>query len=414
MTGVADHVDGHRLWSRLMELARHGARPDGGVDRPALSRAEAAVRRQLVAWAAEAGMTAFTDAAANLFLRYEGADPTQAPVLSGSHTDSQPTGGKFDGVFGVLAALEAVQALHDAGVRLRRAIEVVAWTNEEGGRFAPNFTGSALFTNRRALADVRALVDADGVTMGDAIDAILSGDTDVARREFGLPVHAYLELHIEQADVLERAGVPIGVVSGIQGTRRYRGRFLGQAAHAGTEPRDRRRDALLAGGRAIIALDARAAQSAEDFRFTVGMFEVLPGAPSVVPEEVRFSIDIRHPDDDLVDAFDADLTGILDREAHPCVAEHHQIVHAPSITFAPDLCARLFRNAEALSIPALGVLSAAGHDARELSYHCPSAMLFVPCRGGISHAPEEWAESEHLTMATQILATTLVELAEEE
>lgn len=407
---LSDLVDGDRLWARLMALAAFGARSDGGVDRPALSAIEAQARAQLIAWGRAIGLKAYTDQAANLFLRLEGQDPTLPPVLAGSHIDSQPTGGKFDGVFGVLAALEVAEAVVKRGEVPARAIEVVAWTNEEGSRFAPGMTGSDLFTGTKSLDVVRAIKDADGITVGAAIDAILTADDDVPVRPFGLPLAAYVEPHIEQASKLEQAGIPVGIVSGIQGTRRYRVTVKGEAAHAGTALRRDRRDALMAAVRMIAAMDD-AALEPDDTLLTVGLMQVTPNAPSVVPEAVLFSIDLRHPDNAVVDRMDAAIRRIVEEHKGPCTAELRQIQHSPSLTFPPAMRSALTEAAHALGIPCMDVYSAAGHDARQLHYVCPTGMIFVPCRGGISHNPLEWAEPEHLTAGTKVLADTVWTLA---
>lgn len=407
---LSDLVDGDRLWARLMALAAFGARPDGGVDRPALSATEAQARAQLIAWGRAIGLKPYTDHAANLFLRLEGRDPTLPPVLAGSHIDSQPTGGKFDGVYGVLAALEVAEAVAKRGEVPARAIEVVAWTNEEGSRFAPGMTGSDLFTGTKALDVVRAIKDAEGVSVGEAIDAILTADDDVPLRPFGLPLAAYVEPHIEQASKLELAGIPVGIVSGIQGTRRYRVTVKGEAAHAGTALRRDRRDALMAAVRMIAAMDD-AALEPEDTLLTVGLMQVTPNAPSVVPEAVLFSIDLRHPDNAVVDRMDAAIRRLVEDHKGPCTAELRQIQHSPSLTFPETTRSALTEAAHSLGIPCLDVYSAAGHDARQLHYVCPTGMIFVPCRDGISHNPAEWAEPEHLTAGTKVLADTVWTLA---
>lgn len=394
-----------------MALARFGATPDGGVDRPTLSAAEIEARAALVAWGRALGLQPFTDAGANLFLRLEGREPGLPPVLAGSHIDSQPTGGRFDGVYGVLAALEAVQAIAEAGPRPRRPIEVVAWTNEEGSRFAPGMTGSELFTGTKSLAQVADLTDGDGVRMGDALAAVLAADRDVPQRPFGRPVAACLEPHIEQGPVLEREGVPVGIVTGIQGTRRYRVRVTGEAAHAGTAERHERRDALMAAVRMIAAIDAAASDPA-DVKLTVGLFQVTPNAPSVVPAEVLFSVDLRHPDNEVVDRIDGAIRRIVEAERGPCGAALQQIAHAPSLTFAPEVRATLARAAADLGIAHLDIHSAAGHDARQLHYVCPTGMIFVPCRDGLSHNPAEWAEPADLTAGAKVLADALFRLAD--
>ena len=407
---LSDFVDGERLWARHMALAAFGARADGGVDRPALSPQEALARAQMIAWGRAIGLEAFTDKAANLFLRLEGRDPSLAPVMAGSHIDSQPTGGKFDGVFGVLAALETAEAIVRSGERPLRPIEIVAWTNEEGSRFAPGMTGSDLFTGTKPLEAVLPIVDATGISIGYAVASILAADDDVPLRAFGLPIAAYIEPHIEQASVLERAGIPLGIVTGIQGTRRYRVRVTGEAAHAGTALRRDRRDALMAAVRMIRAMDEAAMEPA-DTLLTVGMLQVTPNAPSVVPAEAFFSIDLRHPDNAVVDRVDADIRRIVEELKGECKVELKQIQHSPSLSFATDIRSAIAKAAVARGIPAMDVFSAAGHDARQLHYVCPTGMIFVPCRGGISHHPDEWAEPEHLIAGAQVLADVVWDLA---
>lgn len=400
---LSDFVDGERLWARHMALASFGARADGGVDRPTLSPQEAQARAQVIAWGRAVGLKPFTDKAANLFLRLEGRDPSLAPVVAGSHIDSQPTGGKFDGVFGVLAALETAAAIVARGEQPLRPFEVVAWTNEEGSRFAPGMTGSDLFTQTKDIEAVLPIRDADGISIGEAVATILAADDKVPLRAFGLPIAAYVEPHIEQASVLEQAGIPIGVVTGIQGTRRYRIRVRGEAAHAGTALRKDRRDALMAAVRMIRAIDEAAMEPA-DTLLTVGMLQVTPNAPSVVPAEAFFSIDLRHPDNAVVDRVDAAIRHIVEEMKGDCSVELKQIQHSPSLNFAPAIRSAIAEAAAARGIPAMDVYSAAGHDARQLHYVCPAGMIFVPCRGGVSHNPGEWAEPEHLTAGAQVLA----------
>lgn len=406
----SDFVDGARLWDRHMTLACFGARGDGGVDRPALSLVEAEARAQVVAWGRELGLRPFTDAVANLFLRYDGRNPSLPPVLVGSHIDSQPTGGKFDGVYGVLAGLEAVQAIVSRGEQPLRSIEVVAWTNEEGSRFAPGMTGSEAFTGKKALEELLPIRDAAGVSIQEAAEAIFARDEDVPHRDLGFPVAAFLEPHIEQGPLLEKAGIPVGVVTGIQGTRRYRVRVRGEAAHAGTALRVERKDALMAAVRMIAAIDREALEPA-DTMLTVGLFEVSPNAPSVVPSEVLFSIDLRHPQDAVVDRVDQAIRRLVDAEKGPCQAELKQIAHAPSLTFSADVRTAITRAANRIGISNMEIYSAAGHDARQLHYVCPTGMIFVPCREGISHNPAEWAEPEHLMAGARVLADAVWDLA---
>jgi N-carbamoyl-L-amino-acid hydrolase len=406
----SQRIDGTRLWQRHMDLARFGAREDGGVDRQALSDAEIEARAQMVAWGRSLGLSPFTDRAANLFLRFEGSDPDLPPVLAGSHIDSQPTGGKFDGAYGVLAALESVQAMREAGLTPLRTIEIVAWMNEEGSRFAPGMTGSELFTGGKVLDALVDSRDATGIRLGDAIARVLAADAGIPQRPFKLPVAAYVEPHIEQGPLLERAKCPIGVVTGIQGTRRYRVRVHGEAAHAGTAARHERRDALMAAVRMIAAIDETAMRPA-DTKLTVGLFDVKPNAPSVVPAEVFFAIDLRHPENAVVDRIDDEIRQIIEDKRGPCRVELKQIQHSPSLDFNPAIRSLIANVATQLGIVHRDIYSAAGHDSRQLHYICPTGMIFVPCRDGISHNPAEWSEPADLTAGARVLADTVWQLA---
>jgi N-carbamoyl-L-amino-acid hydrolase len=406
----SERVDGARLWQRLMDLARFGARDDGGVDRQALSDAEIAARAEVIGWGRALGLAPFTDEAANLFLRLEGVDSDLPPVLAGSHIDSQPTGGKFDGAYGVLAALEAVAAIRETGVVPRRSIEVVAWTNEEGSRFAPGMTGSELFTGDKSLETESDIRDAAEIRLGDALARVLTADSGVPRRPFRRPVLAYIEPHIEQGPLLERAKLPVGVVTGIQGTRRYRVRVHGEAAHAGTAERHERKDALMAAVRMIAMIDEAAMRPA-DTKLTVGLFDVTPNAPSVVPAEVFFSVDLRHPDNAVVDRIDGEIREIIEKLRGPCRVEIKQIQHSPSLEFDPGFRALIAKVADEIGIAHQDIYSSAGHDARQLHYVCPTGMIFVPCRNGVSHHPAEWSEPDNLTAGTRVLADTIWILA---
>lgn len=406
----AAHVDAGQLLARLDALARHGARADGGVDRPALGEAEIAARADLVAWGRASGLEPTTDALANLFLRLPGRTD-DAPVLAGSHIDSQPTGGRFDGTVGVLAALSAVEAIQAAGIRPKRPIEVVAWMNEEACRFAPGMMGSEAYAGLKTADEILPITDAAGITVGEAAAAVLAADRDVPLRPLPGTAHAFVEAHIEQGTVLEQAGVPLGIVTGIQGTRRYRIRVTGEAAHAGTTARADRRDALMAAMRMIAALEDLT-RAASDTLFTVGLFEVKPNAPSVIPAEVFFSIDVRQADDAVLDRLGTAIPATLRANAGPCTVEVREIAHARSVAFDEGLRRTLYDAAAALGAPAMDVFSAAGHDARSLARVCPTAMVFIPCRGGVSHHPSEHAEAEHIVLAARVLATTLARLAD--
>ena len=318
---ASDFVDADRLNDRLAQMARLGATAAGGVDRPALSPADGDAQRLMAAWGAPLGLTPSRDPAGNFFLRWAGLHVDAAPVMSGSHLDSQPTGGKFDGVYGVVAALEAVQALIDAGRQPAMPVDIVAWMNEEGSRFAPGMLGSAAFAGARSLADTLAVTDAEGATVADALAALAPVLADIPARPLGGDVHAYIETHIEQGPVLEREGLQVGVVTGIQGKHTYRVTVQGEAAHAGTSTRAERKDALLAATAMVQALAAEIHDAQDCVKFTVGRFDVQPSAPSVVASRVVFSIDLRHPDTDVLRALSDRIEPICAAHPGPCAVE---------------------------------------------------------------------------------------------
>ncbi|NVO12819.1 MAG: Zn-dependent hydrolase [Rhodoplanes sp.] len=411
---IAGHVDAERLWRRHMELAQYGATANGGVNRQALSDEEVAARRVLVGWGEAIGLVASNDGAGNLFLRLAGTEPDLAPVLIGSHIDSQPTGGKFDGAFGVLAALESVEAIVAAGVRPRRAIDVVAWMNEEGSRFAPGMMGSAAFTGARKLADILAVHDADGVGVATEIAKVLAAEPDLPRRPLGFPVAAFVEAHIEQGPILEVEGRTVGVVTGIQGKRTFRVTVTGEENHAGTSPRSVRRDALVSAVAMVQALQEAMWDEADVVRFTIGRFEVTPNAPSVVPARVVFSIDLRHPDADTLRDLGDRIPRICTDAAGCCAVDVRELLHDPPLTFPDAVRDRIRAAAADLGITWMDIPSGAGHDARYLHYHCPTGMIFIPCKNGLSHHEAESATKDDIAAGARVLAETAFGLANAE
>lgn len=403
-------ISADRLWARLMALGEDGALPGGGVNRQALSAEEILAWRRVIAWGTEAGLTPSTDAAGNLFLTLDGSIPDLAPIVAGSHFDSQPTGGLFDGAFGTMAALEAVTTIVESGLKPKRSIVVVGWMNEEGSRFAPGMMGSELFAGLRSVKDVMAIRDAAGISVGEALKTIHDAFPDIERRALGFPIHAYIEPHIEQADGLENSNAVIGVVSGIQGKKTYEMSLLGREAHAGTEPMARRQDAVQAFAR--IAMCMHEAVAGDDLvKFTIGRVEVEPNAPSVVPASVTFRIDLRHPDNAVLGAFAARLEEIALSKAGACEAQIRRLVDAPSNGFDDDLQKAIRASADRHGLPRLDVLSAAGHDARQMAPLTRSAMIFIPCRGGVSHHPDEWAEPGHVAAGATVLLDLLLQEA---
>jgi len=404
-------INADRLWTRLMALAEIGATPAGGVNRQALSDGEIAAWHRMIAWAQEAGLTAATDAAGNLFLTLAGHDRAAPPVLVGSHLDSQPTGGKFDGAAGVMAALEAVVSFAERGETPGRDLIVVAWMNEEGCRFAPGMMGSEAFTGVRGIEALRAVRDASGIGVGEALDRLHAAFPDLPRKPLGFAAAAYLELHIEQGPLLEAADHTIGVVTGIQGKKTFQVALAGAEGHAGTLPQQERRDALAAFARMAAALHAEIGAIDAEIKFTIGRVTVEPNAPSVVPSRVTFSIDLRHPDNSVLDAAGARVAALCHRHAPPCTVTVMPLVDAPSNDFDSGLRERIARAADDQDLPAMAILSAAGHDARHLAKVCPAAMIFVPCRDGASHVEHEWAEPEHVAAGASVLAQVMRDLA---
>ena len=410
-TRVAARVDQDRLWRRLMELARIGATDKGGVHRLALTGDEIAARHLLIAWARDLGLSVFTDDISNLFFRLEGTDANAAPVMTGSHIDSQPKGGKFDGAFGVLAGFEVVQAMREAGFTPRRSVEVVAWLNEEGSRFSPGMMGSEAFTGRRPMAQILAVEDAEGVTTAEALEQTLAAFGDIERRPFGFPVAGFIEAHIEQGPVLEATGVSVGVVTGIQGSRRFRVRVTGDEAHAGTEPMSERKDALFAALEMIGAMRHAFADTEGLTKFTVGLFEVSPNAPSVVPSSAFFSIDLRHPDWPTLKRLGGAISDLCAQNRGSCTVAVNEIATSESLEFPDEIRTCLSDSAQELGIAHMPILSMAGHDARQLHYHCPTGMIFAPCHKGISHNEAESCEPSDLAAGARVLAATIAKLA---
>lgn len=404
-----------RLWDRLMAMARIGGftTEEGheGVNRPCLSPLDREARRLLIGWAQAAGASVSVDPAANLFLRWEGSDPSLPPVLTGSHMDSQPQGGRFDGIYGVLAGLEAIEALSAAGVRPKRTIEVVAWTNEEGGRFAPGCTGSMSFTGFKPMSAFDDIVDADGIRYADALAEQHAEEADLPRRTLGYVPHAYVEAHIEQGPLLEAEGQDIGVVTGIQGSRWFTVTVEGRTDHAGTTPLSMRKDAVQDAVRAITALNALMHDPADVLRFTVASIRVEPDTSNSVARRVVFTIDFRHPDEAVVRARGDAIVGVVQAAMRSCTARVHERFTAMPVDFGPAVPEAVARAAAAQGMAALRLPSGAFHDAQFLVPVCPTGMIFIPCRAGVSHHPSEYAEPLACANGARVLTQALLELA---
>ncbi|WP_454720781.1 MULTISPECIES: M20 family metallo-hydrolase [Cupriavidus] len=413
-----DHIDSARLQAGIAALAAFGGRGDGGVSREALTEVDLAARRHLIGRARALGCEVSTDDCANLFFRRAGTADLP-PVLTGSHADTQPVGGKLDGAYGVLAGLEVIAALNDAGIRTPRPIEVVAWTNEEGSRFGPGAMGSSAFVDPACLPAYRDAVDGAGVRFGDALDAALAASPDVPRRPMRQPMSACVELHIEQGPVLERAAVPLGVVTGIQSVRWYRVTCAGMMGHAGTTPMGERRDAMATAVAIAQQLYAFAATGSEapagtELRLTLGRWQVSPNSVNTIPGEVEFTIDARCLDEAVLERFEARLGEIAARQGgavgFTCFFRRPPTLFpAAMLSLVSQACERASAQAK---LPApLRLTSGAFHDAMYLAGHCPTAMIFVPSEGGISHNAAEATAPHDLFLGAQALAYTVAALA---
>jgi N-carbamoyl-L-amino-acid hydrolase len=400
-----------RLWQRHADMAKLGGTPKGGVNRQALSPEDAAARNQLAQWATARGFAIFTDPIGNLFVRREGIDKTALPVVSGSHMDSQPTGGRFDGMYGVLAAFEALEALEDAGVKTRRPVMAVAWTNEEGSRFQPGAMGSAVFAGQYKLDEMLAQKDWKGVVLKDALAETLKAAPAPTVETLGFPLDSYVEAHIEQGPRLENERKTIGVVTAIQGSRRYIVTIDGEEAHAGTTPRANRKDAYAAATRLAAAMYEATTDADDTLRFTIGRVEVSPGSPNTVPGKVVFTIDMRHPRNEVLEAHEAKLKAIVAAKAAPCPVGIERVTNVAPTDFDPKVIGLVRTAAQALGLSNMDMPSGAGHDAMHIARLCPAGMIFVPCERGISHNEIENASPEDLAAGTQVLVEVLEALA---
>lgn len=399
--GPALRIDADRLWRSLMDLAQIGATPLGGVRRITLTDLDRQGRDCVVRWFEAAGLAVRVDAIGNIFGRRAGRDPGRAPVVAGSHIDTQPSGGKFDGNYGVLAGLEVVRTLDERGIRTEAPLEVAVWTNEEGTRFTPVMMGSGVFAGVFPLEHALARTDVEGKTVGDELRRIgYAGSAPT-----GTPVGAYFEAHIEQGPILEDTGNTIGVVTGALGQRWYDVTVTGMNAHAGPTPMALRRDALLAAAQLVVEVNRIAHGEAPHGRGTVGYMQVAPNSRNVVPGEVRFAVDFRHATDARLEAMERALRAACARVGAACrvTVALEEVVYFPPCRFDADCVAAVRAGAAALAHRHMEIVSGAGHDAVYVARVAPTAMIFVPCKGGISHNEIEDALPAHLAAGCDVL-----------
>ncbi len=385
-----------------MELAQFGRTAKGGVGRAALSASDGQARDCFVRWSRDAGFEIRVDRIGNIFVRRPGQDLNAPPVLTGSHLDTQPLGGKFDGIYGVLAGLEVLRSVEDAGLATRAPLEVVVWTDEEGWRFSPGMSGSSVFSGVMELDTALAGVDANGITIAQALKDIgYAGDHDPG----GFDIDSFFEVHIEQGPILELESIPVGIVLGAQGQRCFEVVVTGTEGHAGTLPMELRQDALLGAARMVDQINAVAFEFEPHPVITVGRLDVRPNSRNTIPGQCRFSIDSRHPDNDVLKAVDEML-----RERCAAVAmrtglevEIQLESMRTTVSFNSDRLHLLRDAAVQLGIPHRDIFSGAGHDACNLAAITPTAMLFVPCEKGISHNELESARREDLAAGCDVL-----------
>jgi N-carbamoyl-L-amino-acid hydrolase len=400
-------IDPERLWDDLMVTAKIGGTPKGGICRLTLTDLDAEVRRWFKAQAEALGCTVTVDDMGSMFARRAGQRSDIPPIAMGSHLDTQPTGGKFDGALGVLAALEALRTLHLAGYETFAPIEVVNWTNEEGARFAPAMIASGVFAGVFSRDWACARADRSGETFSNALEKIGFRGTE---RCGDHKLSAFFELHIEQGPYLEAEGKDVGVVTGVQAMRWYEVTVTGQDTHAGTTPMPRRHDALLGAARMVEAVNATAGQFPSAVG-TVGLMEVRPGSPNVVPGEVFFTIDMRDPDAGVLDRMEQTISATADSVARELGLEIalKNIWTQPAQAFNADCIAAVRAAAKVSGYSTRDMISGAGHDAAYIARVAPASMIFVPCKDGISHNEAESSTKEQCAAGAQVLLQAVLD-----
>ena len=405
-------INGDRLWGSLMEMAKIGATPKGGVCRLTLTDLDKQGRDLFVRWCGEAGCSVKVDQMGNIFARRPGRNDSLAPVGTGSHLDTQPTGGRFDGVYGVLAGLEVIRTLNDHGIETERPVEASVWTNEEGSRFAPAMVGSGVYAGVFSLDYGHSRIDQEGKTLGEELARIgYLGDQPMGNR----PVHAFFETHIEQGPILEHEGQTIGVVTDAQGQRWYELVLTGQDSHAGPTPMPVRKDALLGAAKVIQLVNEIALKHAPVAVGTVGMLNVSPNSRNVIPGKVFLTVDFRCPVNEELTKMDAELKAGVAKIAAEGRLEHDlkQIFQYDCVHF-DESCVEMVRaSAKRLGYTTREIVSGAGHDACYMSTVTPTAMVFVPCIGGISHNEIEDAKPEWIEAGGNVLLHAMLAKANE-
>ena len=401
-------INGERLWSSLMTMAKIGATSGGGCDRQALTDLDKKARDLFVSWCEEAGCDVRVDAIGNIFARRAGRDSSLPSVLAGSHLDTQPSGGRFDGVYGVLAGLEVVRTLNDVGQETNGPLDIVSWTNEEGARYAPAMLGSGVWAGEFSLQESYEIQDKQGLSIGDELERIgYRGDSSTNEDR---PKAAF-EVHIEQGPILEQENQQIGVVTGVQGIRWYDLIIDGQSCHAGTTPMEVRTDPVKTTigilGRVFDLVDA----TDSDARVTFGDINTHPGTRNTVPDQVNITVDLRHPDDEVLQQLEAAIRGIASEAASSTgfSAVLRDKWGSVAIKFDEDCIAAVSNAVKHLGYGHRRIVSGAGHDAVYVSRVAPTSMIFVPCENGLSHTESENAKPEDIEAGCNVLLHAMLE-----
>ncbi len=411
MTRNLIRIDADRLWDSLMDMAAIGATERGGCNRQALTDLDRQGRDLFVQWAEQAGCSTRIDAVGNIFVRRDGRDNGADPVLTGSHLDTQATGGRFDGVYGVLAGLEVIRTLEDHAIVTGRPIEVAVWTNEEGCRFAPAMLGSGVVSGAYDLEFAYSRQDKDGLLFGDELERIGYKGADIS-----LP-HGYaamFEAHIEQGPILERDHTTIGIVTGIQGAYWFDVTINGASAHAGPTPMDMRRDPWRAATKIIDGALELADAHAPWGRATIGDISASPGSRNTVPQSLTFTIDIRHPTPETLEAMVVTLRAKIDEAsvAAGLTAKIDTVWHMSPTEFDPTLIGYVEDASHMLGYSAQRIVSGAGHDSLHTASFAPTTMIFVPCEGGLSHNEAESASQADLAAGANVLLHAMLMAAD--
>jgi N-carbamoyl-L-amino-acid hydrolase len=403
-------VNGERIWDSLMQMAKIGATKKGGCCRLALTDLDKQGRDLFVQWCKEAGCSIKVDKMGNIFARREGTNPELPAVLTGSHLDTQPTGGRFDGVYGVLTGLEVIRSLNDLNIQTEHAIEACVWTNEEGSRFAPAMVASGVFGGVFSLDYGLNRADQDGLTMGQELQRIgYAGDEEVGGRD----VHAYFEAHIEQGPILEVEDKTIGIVTDAQGQRWYEVMLTGVESHAGPTPMSQRKDALLGAAQIVQLVNQVGLDHAPLACATVGMLDVYPNSRNVIPGRVTFTIDFRHPDDAVLETMDRLMREGVDKIVSNIGLECKldQIFYYGPIAFDKSCIDAVRTGTEAHGYSCRDIVSGAGHDACYLAGVAPTSMVFIPCIDGISHNEIEDVKPEWITAGANVVLSAMLSKA---